>query len=231
MAVVRHMYILCKGLIYQSNACIIFNSTFMTAFITALIPAMTLFHEPHPLCNTCLLIVAPDKPPDYAFLLAFFIILANSLLVDVICYARILNFMRKNNVRVTVIANSESLLERHKSYNIVTATSSFLIWMVNLVFMIPSTILMIRSGPGINAQHIFTLIVFQQVSVMAFTVLNPLLYMASSSTLRKDVSLCKRHLLRHALTQDLTDDQHLNINANARSEVYAIQLAMEPPRV
>ena len=57
------------------------------------------------------------------------------------------------------------------------------------------------SSPSLDAQHIVTLINFQEVTVFAFSVLNPLLYIGSSAELRKDVDLCKRHFLRN------TDDR------------------------
>ena len=68
------------------------------------IQSLTLIHEPHPLWNTCLLNHDIKATQEYAYLLAFFIIIGNSLLVDVICFSRIFNYMRKNSVRVSVIA-------------------------------------------------------------------------------------------------------------------------------
>lgn len=112
MATVRHMYVLCKSLIYGNNAGFMFIVTFFSAFVIASIPLLTLIHEQNPLMSTCLLDHDQDAKEEYAFLLAYFIILSNSLLVDVICYSRILNYMRKNSVRVSVIASSP--IERSK---------------------------------------------------------------------------------------------------------------------
>ena len=101
-----------------------------------------MFYETHPLWQTCNLVVNIGTP-TYIFHFFHFVILANSLLIDAICYGRILNYMRANRVRVTVIATTR--IERSKSYNIVTAPSSFLIWMVIIVSMIPSSIMLIKS--------------------------------------------------------------------------------------
>ena len=103
--------------------------------MTAIVPL-----EDHPLWATCELINVKEDS-KYLFLLTFFIIVGNSFLVDLICYVRILNFMRKNSVRVTVVATSHT--ERIKAHNIVTAPSSLLIWLVESVIILPSCLLMI----------------------------------------------------------------------------------------
>lgn len=218
MAVVRHNYVLYSGLIYQNNALFIFISALLTSLIIALIPCMTLGHESHPLWKTCLLIHDKNSKEDYAFLLAFFIIIANSLMVDVICYSRILNYMRKNSVRVSIVASTP--MERSKSHNIVTATSSFLIWLVNVASMIPASILMIRSGPALDANHIVTLINFQEYLVVSFAIINPLLFIGSSADLRRDVELCKKYFIRSFGAQDAAAD--VNMPPNGRSEIYAL---------
>ena len=87
-----------------------FAGTFLPAFIVTTIPSLTLLHEPHPLLNTCLLDHDLNATQDYAYLLAFFIIIGNSLLVDVICFSRIFNYMRKNSVRVAVIAGKSRVI-------------------------------------------------------------------------------------------------------------------------
>lgn len=220
MAVVRHNYVLYSGLIYQNNASFIFISALLTSLIIALIPCMTLAHESHPLWRTCLLIHEENSTDDYAFLLAFFIIIANSLMVDVICYSRILNYMRKNSVRVSIVASTP--MERNKSHNIVTATSSFLIWLVNVASMIPASILMIRSGPALDANHIVTLINFQEYLVVTFAIINPLLFIGSSSDLRRDVELCKKHLVRNFGTGAAGAPNDVNMPPNGRSEIYAL---------
>ena len=87
-----------------------FAGTFLPAFIVTTIPSLTLLHEPHPLLNTCLLDHDLNATQEYAYLLAFFIIIGNSLLVDVICFSRIFNYMRKNSVRVAVIAGKSRVI-------------------------------------------------------------------------------------------------------------------------
>jgi hypothetical protein len=59
----------------------------------------------------------------------------------------------------------------------------------------------LKASPSLDAQHIVTLINFQEVTVFAFSVVNPLLYIGSSVELRKDVDLCKRHFFRNIETQ------------------------------
>ena len=105
-------------------------------------PLITLVYEAHPLWEICDLRFNVETP-RYLFHFVHFVILVNSLIVDMICYVRIINYMRKNRVRVTVIATTR--VERLKSHNIVTAPSSFLIWMVVIVSMIPSSIMLIKS--------------------------------------------------------------------------------------
>ena len=68
-------------------------------------PLLTMFYETHPLWQTCNLVVNIGTP-TYIFHFFHFVILANSLLIDAICYGRILNYMRANRVRVTVIATT-----------------------------------------------------------------------------------------------------------------------------
>ena len=48
----------------------------------------------------------PDSGPSgrFAFSFLYFVLLVNSLVVDVFFYGRILNYMRKNAVRVMVVA-------------------------------------------------------------------------------------------------------------------------------
>ena len=118
-----------------------FLGTFLPSFLISAIPlSTTVALEDHPLWATCELINVKEDS-KYLFLLTFFIIVGNSFLVDLICYVRILNFMRKNSVRVTVVATSHT--ERIKAHNIVTAPSSLLIWLVESVIILPSCLLMI----------------------------------------------------------------------------------------
>ena len=165
--------------------------TFLPALLISFIPLSTTTLEDHPLWSTCQLINGKDEA-KHLFLLTFFIIFGNSLLVDIICYARILNFMRKNGVRVSVVASSHT--ERIKAHNIITAPSSLLIWLVQSVVTLPSCLLMIKSGASIDAQHIVTLVNFQQGTLFVIHLIVPFLYIASSAELRKDVNLLKKYL-------------------------------------
>ena len=99
------------------------------------------------------------------------------------------------------------------AHNIVTAASSLLIWMVNVATMIPGSILMIKSGPNLDASHIITLVNFQIATVLAFSIVNPLLYVCSSADLRKDIEVCKRHLMRRIPEPNIT-----------RGEIYSIPM-------
>ena len=62
--------------------------------------------------------------------------------IDVFCYARIFNYMRKHSVRVTVVPVTAS--ERSKVRNVVTAPSSLLVWLVSSVSMLPPSLLLLR---------------------------------------------------------------------------------------
>ena len=64
-----------------------------------------------------------------------------------------------------------------------------------------------KASPSLDAQHIVTLINFQEVTVFAFSVVNPLLYIGSSVELRKDVDLCKRHFFRNTEARHPQDHQ------------------------
>ena len=114
-------------------------------------PLITLAQEAHPLWEICVLTINVETP-QYLFHFVHFVILVNSLIIDMICYGRIINYMRKNRVRVTVIATTR--VERLKSHNIITAPSSFLIWMVVIVSMIPSSIMLIKSIGNIKYNFI-----------------------------------------------------------------------------
>ena len=95
LAVARHMYVYSKSLIYQNSALAMFLGTFLPSFLISAIPlSTTVALEDHPLWATCELINVKEDS-KYLFLLTFFIIVGNSFLVDLICYVRILNFMRK----------------------------------------------------------------------------------------------------------------------------------------
>ena len=58
------------------------------------------------------------KFSDFQFLFFYFVVCVNSLISDTVCYVRILNYMRQNAVRVTVVATSHA--ERQKGRNIVS---------------------------------------------------------------------------------------------------------------
>ena len=108
MAVVRHMFVLWKGLVYRdpSNLAISFCCS-LPAFIGAFIPALTMVYGPHSHLNKCLLILEdPGSIPFYGYLFAYFILFGNSIVIDIVCFTRILNYMRKNSVRVTMIAST-----------------------------------------------------------------------------------------------------------------------------
>ena len=195
LAVVRHTYIFCSSLIYKNDsaALMIFLPTTLCYIAISMTPLLTLFFEPHPLWQTCNLILHPGDP-SFHFVITYFIILLQSLFVDIICYVRILNFMRVNRVRVTVVATSRS--ERLKSQNIVTAPSSFLIWLVSVVSMIPSSLMLISSNESLTAKHVMTLIHYQEVLAFVLGILMPILYIGSSAELRKELDLIRRYVFR-----------------------------------
>lgn len=212
LAVVRHMYVFCNSLVYQGSIAMMLMGTSLGVVAVTSIPLVTLFFEAHPLWATCLLITDLGSP-TYIFLFTLLVIMINSIVVDSICYARILNYMRMNSVRVTVIASTRT--ERIKSHNIVTAPSSLLIWLVVIVSMIPSSIMLIKSS--IDAQHIVTLINYQLVLAFVFAIVVPILYIGSSGELRKDVGLYRKFFCR-AFTSSSTATN------NAQHEIYAIEL-------
>ena len=84
--------------------------------------------------------------PNYSHLFVFLVIFANSLIVDGICYFKILNYMRKNSVRVMMVAGSRA--ERVKTRNAVTAPASLLIWLVFVVASLPSTLMLLKVSLG-----------------------------------------------------------------------------------
>ena len=102
--------------------------------------------------------------------------------------------MRKNSVRVTVVATSHT--EKMKAHNIVTAPSSLLIWLIESVTILPSCLLMIKSSASIDVDHILTLLYFQLGTLFVINVIVPFMYIASSAELRKDVQLIKKYVLR-----------------------------------
>ena len=218
LAVARHMYVYSKNLIYQNSALAMFLGTFLPSFLISAIPlSTTVTLEDHPLWATCELINVKEDS-KYLFLLTFFIIIWNSFLVDLICYVRILNFMRKNSVRVTVVATSHT--ERIKAHNIVTAPSSLLIWLVESVMILPSCLLMIKSSASLDADHIITLLNFQQGTLFGINVLIPLLYIGSSAELRKDVGLLKKYICHQVMKiEEVQQSSH-------NREVYTISDSM-----
>lgn len=184
------MYVFCDNLLFQSSSfCLLFGAS-MIILSLAVVPLATQVYEYHPLWTTCLLISDAKQNPSHLFLFLYFVIIINSLLVDGISYGRILNYMRKNSVRVTVIATTRS--ERIKSHNIVTASSSLLIWMVSVVSIMPTSLMLIKSGPALDANHILTLIHYQEVLTLIFGTVMPLMYIGSSAELRKDATLLKK---------------------------------------
>ena len=61
---------------------------------------------------------------------------------------------------------------------------------------------------------------------MAFSVVNPLLYIGSSTELRKDVELCKSQFFRNnpRLPQRNPENSY---DPSTRSEVYAVEMTMD----
>ena len=53
---------------------------------------------------------------------------------------------------------------------------------------------MIKSSASIDADHIITLLNFQQGTLFCINILIPLLYIGSSAELRKDVELFKKYV-------------------------------------
>ena len=90
--------------------------------------------------------------------------------------------------------------------------------MINVVALIPSSLLLIKPAPSWDAHHIVTLIHFQLITIMAFTIINPILYIGSSAELRNDIDICKKHFLRNFTNVDESDSN--------RGEIYAMQVVM-----
>ena len=83
-----------------------------------------------------------DDDEDFAFLHVYLVVGTNAVFVDVMAYAAIFNYMRRNAVRVTVLPVSRA--EQRKTVNLITAPSSFLLLLVTVVAMLPPTLLSIR---------------------------------------------------------------------------------------
>ena len=103
--------------------------------------------------------LAKGEPVRFTYLFVFFVLVVNSVILDAFCYARILNYMRKNSVRVMVVATT--VAERAKAHNVVTATSSLLVWLITTFAMAPSLILLLKSPAQASAQDTVTLINYQ----------------------------------------------------------------------
>ena len=56
---------------------------------------------------------------------------------------------------------------------------------------------MIKSSASIDADHIITLLNFQQGTLFCINILIPLLYIGSSAELQKDVELFKKYVCQH----------------------------------
>ncbi len=113
-------------------------------------------------------------------------------------------------MRVSVIATSQA--ERSKGHNIVTAPSSFLIWLITTVSLLPSSLLLIKSAPAITADHTVTLLNYEIVLTFVMATVLPTIYIGSSAELRKDALLLKKFVCPKFVAQ------------RQREEIYTIDV-------
>ncbi len=107
------------------------------------------------------------------FLFTFLIILGNSLLLDVILFARVISYMRSNSVRVTVVPTT--VAERAKVHNIVTAPTSLLTWLMAVFSMVPPCALLLRRWEDDEAVqqagYIAAIFNYQLVSTLSYLII------------------------------------------------------------
>lgn len=142
-----------------------------------------------------------DMHACFNFGLVHLVVFAASLILDLVCYSSIMNYMRKKSIQVAVISVVPS--ETVRAHNLITAPSNLLIHLVSVATMVPPLILLlttilpkISSGerPGPDSEVVLSK--FQMASVFCTSYIVPLMIIGSSSQLRHDIMSLKKKCAR-----------------------------------
>ena len=188
----RYSYVFCPRLV-TSSCRVLLILTFTTLLLLLLLfPFLTFTQHLPSLLQTCLqLPPSPSPAPSsLSFLPLYLLTWLATLLIDIFCYVRIINYMRLSSVRINVLPDTDS--ERKKVVNLVTGSSSLLVWLVSLGSMLPC-LLLTHQLPSSPHHHQAT----THYQLLAIGVLNsvvPLLYIGSSLELRVLVGRVRQRL-------------------------------------
>ena len=146
----RYSYIYHPTLFTSTHSTLLLLTFSSLLLLLLALPFLTLLHHQPQLLRTCLLL-PPSPHLSSTFLLLYLATWLATLLLDIFCYARIINFMRVAAVRISVVPDTEG--ERKRVVNLVTGSSSLLVWLVSLGAMLPSLLLTHQPpGPGGEAR-------------------------------------------------------------------------------
>ncbi len=190
----------------------------------ASMPLITLPQELPPSYATCMAYAGfAQSDPDFVFLFVYFVIALNSILIDAFGFVKVLNYIRANLTRVTVVP--DSAFERSKVQNVVTAPASLLIHLVAVFAMIPTSVTLLKSPDDLGGRDVVVQISYQLVFLFVSGTVIPILYIGSSAELREDVVKVRKKLFG-SIIGDYEGDIRAQVEMTSptrRAEIYAIR--------
>ncbi len=167
---------------------------------------------------------ARNMAPPQSFVFLYSVLMANSIVVDVLLYFRILSYMRKHSVRVMVGPEHEDegdgdnrsaadAVAPHRktpsTHNVVAAPVSLLAWALSLFAGLPASILLL-----VGDDNMLVLLDYQLVLLFVLGTAVPVIYVGASAKLRQDVLAMRRRIC-------CSDDHSGNSGSNSRA-VYTV---------
>ena len=162
------------------------------------------------------------------FLGSYYVTCLIAVVIDIFCYFRIIRYMTKSATQVAVISVTPA--ERRKGRNVITAPANLLICLINIVCLVPSTILQTKSlllNRFINREENFGFEGFHYAVIFCISSVLPLFIIGSSADLRQDILHLRKRLFHKC--NDANDAAEITNNVElalapggARAGVYAI---------
>lgn len=225
-AVLRFLYIFRSNCMNSTPGPLIFLLIVLPAVAALAAPFTTIPLEFPPLYTICLGKEASSTATIYLFLFTFMVVWFNSLLVDIFCYVRIINYMRLLKLRVNIAPDTDE--EMRKMINIINGPSSLLIWLVTCVSMLPTLILQYRTSWGWEHEEEMMESYYHTFTIITFNLIVPVMVIGSSVEMRNKIRYVQTRIEKFA-------HRTFGIGREEpRADTYAVASARlgreEPPR-
>jgi hypothetical protein len=153
--------------------------------------------------------------PSLAFNALLASLLLSLVLVDALCYGRLLAYMRHTAVGVMVVPATAA--DRARTHNVVTAVASLVADLLTVASAVPSVAILVFGTS--SAASLEVLLNYQLLFLFVSGVVVGVVLVGASADLRADVNA-----IRAAIARRVTAKHH---EANLREDVYVIPADMQ----